>query len=496
MKGNGAASQNWADIPQGKRQRTGAVQKLPHLRAALKCTNRLGLRQSCGALGRGASVLAGLAVLLVGWLPGSAATVSNDIRRDATVLAIEQVNPTVVNIATETIIEQRDWYEELFRRFYGVPSRQQKSLNLGSGVIIDEEGYIVTNFHVVRRASRIQVKLWDGREFEAEPLVATESSDVALLKIRSKPGDKFKAIKFAEDDDLMLGETVLALGNPFGLGGSVSKGILSSKNRRPATGAEPLNVEDWLQTDAAINPGNSGGPLVNLRGELIGLNVAVFREQNGEGLGFSIPVKQVALAVARFFAPEVTDSLWFGGHVKSSAGQWVVSTVQPSSPAERAGLKEGDRVVQVNGGAPGSLIALNRMLVSNTNRQARLTVQRGTERVNLTVRMVPFEDMIQEKLGLTLLEPNAQTARQLGVNPGDGLYIEEVEPDGPAGSAKLQRGFILTGIDRVKAREIRIVGERLSATKRGDAITLSLIAPRRVGNFVEFRQGTVEVKVR
>jgi serine protease Do len=462
----------------------------------LKAAAAFGLRQSSGALGSGASVLAGLAVLLVGWSPASAATAANDIRRDATVIAIEQVNPSVVNIATETIIEQRDWYEELFRRFYGVPGRQQKSLNLGSGVIIDEEGYIVTNFHVVRRASRIQVKLWDGREFEADPQVATETSDVALLKIRSKPGDKFKAIKFAEDDDLLLGETVLALGNPFGLGSSVSKGILSSKNRRPSTGGEPLNIEDWLQTDAAINPGNSGGPLVNLRGELIGLNVAVFREQNGEGLGFSIPVRQVSLAVARFFAPEVTDSLWFGGQIKGSSGHWLVSTVQPSSPAARAGLKEGDRVVQVNGQTPETLISLNRLLVANSNRQAQVTVQRGAESLKLAVRMIPFEDMIQQKLGLTLLEPNAQTARQLGVNPGDGLYIEDVEADGPAGQVKLQRGFILTGIDRVKAREIRIVGERLSSTKRGDSITLSLIAPLRVGNFVEFRQGTVEVKVR
>jgi len=142
------------------------------------------------------------------------------------------------------------------------------------------------------------------------------------------------------------------------------------------------------------------------------------------------------------------------------------------------------------------LISLNRMLVASADRQARLTVQRGSENLNLTVRMMPFEDMIQQKLGLTLLEPNAQTARQLGVNPGDGLYVENVEADGPAGQAQLQRGFILTGIDRIKAREIRIVGERLSASKRGDPITLSLIVPRRVGNFVEFRQGNVEVKVR
>ena len=213
-----------------------------------------------------------------------------DVRRDATVNAIEQVLPSVVNIATENIIEYHDWYDELLRQFYGVRPPVRKSLDLGSGVIIDEEGYVLTNFHVVRRANRIQVKLWDGREYEADRIVATTASDVALIKIRAKPGERFKAIKFAADDDLLLGETVIALGNPFGLGGSVTRGILSSKNRRPSTGEEPLGMEDWLQTDAAINPGNSGGPLVNLRGELIGLNVAVYRDEHagerGIGVGF------------------------------------------------------------------------------------------------------------------------------------------------------------------------------------------------------------------
>src|SRR5258707_12686073 len=125
--------------------------------------------------------------------------------------------------------------------------------------MIDEDGYVLRNLHVVRRAARIQVKLWDGREYDAEPRVETEATDVALLKLKIKPGEKFKAMKFAADDDLLLGETVLALGNPYGLGASVTKGILSSKNRRPTTGDDPLDVQDWLQTDAAINPCSSGG---------------------------------------------------------------------------------------------------------------------------------------------------------------------------------------------------------------------------------------------
>src|SRR4029078_5369257 len=176
------------------------------------------------------------------------------------------------------------------------------------------DGYVLTNLHVVRRATRTQVKLWDGREYEADRIVATENSDVALLKLRCKPDEKFKAVSFAADDDLLLGETVLALGNPFGLGGSVSRGILSSKNRRTsASQEEQLDVQDWLQTDASINPGNSGGPLINLKAEVIGINVAVY--QKGQGIGFAIPVKLVSEALSQIFTPEHIRELWFGARL-------------------------------------------------------------------------------------------------------------------------------------------------------------------------------------
>src|SRR5579872_1479836 len=151
-----------------------------------------------------------LTCLAVGLLPLPAAqSEERDIRRDATVIAVEKVLPSVVNIATETVIEYHEWYDAMLRDFYGwprTPVHQQKSTSLGSGVIIDEDGYVLTNLHVVRRASRIQVKLWDGREYDADPLVATPGSDVALLKLKTRPGEKFRAIKLAPDDDLLLGE--------------------------------------------------------------------------------------------------------------------------------------------------------------------------------------------------------------------------------------------------------------------------------------------------
>src|SRR5437867_7676657 len=286
-------------------------------------------------------ILTALAGLLRALLPLRAA--EPDARRDATVEAVKKVMPSVVNIATEEVVPIRDPMENLFREFFDPYYRHRQpntQFSLGSGVIIDEEGYIVTNFHVVGRARRVWVRLYDGRELEADKVAVSPSTHVALIRIRATHGEKFKAIQFAKDDDLLTGEKVLALGNPFGLGGSVSKGILSSKTRRPPTENEPLDVADWLQTDAAINPGHSGGPLVNLNGELIGINVAVLNQ--AQGIGFAIPVRRVMEALNEIFPTECVKTFWFGARVKVGTAPLLVSAVQSHSPADQAGLKAGD----------------------------------------------------------------------------------------------------------------------------------------------------------
>ena len=446
-------------------------------------------------------VAAAIFAALTGLAPSYGAQAGVDVRRDATVEVIEQVMPSVVNLATETILEYRDPYEDMVRRFYGAPGatpRRERLSNLGSGVIIDEEGYVLTNFHVVRRASRIQVKLWDGREYDAIPLVFTAASDVALLKLRAKPGEKFKALRFAQDDDLLLGETVLALGNPYGLGSSVSKGILSSKNRRPLPADASLQVQDWLQTDASINPGNSGGPLVNLRGELIGLNVAVSRgpEEKGMGVGFSIPVKQVSLALSYFFAPEITHSLWFGAHVSAGGAPLKVTSVEPGSPAAKAGLRENDEILQVNGKLPVNLIAFNSTLGASPNRAAKLSVTRAGKAQILTVNMVALEDVIRQKTGLKLIQPTAETAGNLGINPGKGLFITEVEPGSPGAKANLQDGHFLLGVDEEPATDITAVARILIQKKAGDRVHLSIGVQRHYQNLVQVRTAEVVLAVR
>jgi S1-C subfamily serine protease len=420
-----------------------------------------------------------------------------DIRRDAAVAAVEEVMPSVVNIATETIVEYEDFYQRLFRDFFGrnLAPQRQRLLSVGSGVIIDEDGYVLTNLHVVRRASRTQVKLWDGREYDAIPIVATEHSDVALLKIRSKPGEKFKAVKFGLADDLLLGETVLALGNPFGLGGSVTKGILSSKSRRPPSGDEPLNVQDWLQTDAAINPGNSGGPLINLRGELIGLSVAVYRE--GHGIGFAIPVKMVSEALAGFFSPEVTDLSWFGAHLKAVPNAISVEFVQPGSPAEKGGLRAGDQIIEANGHAPGGVIHFDRLISDSPDHKFSLTVQRNNERKTLQIKLIPFDQMIRQKTGLGLRELTKDEAARLGVQGSNGLIIDEIEKNSPAEKGQLERGYLLTEIDGQNIGGLFPVGNVLCSKQKGDQAHLTVVAPRRIaGNYIEFRQGTVDLKIR
>jgi len=353
---------------------------------------------------------------------------------------------------------------------------------------------VLTNLHVVRRANRVWVKLMDGREFEARPIVGTTRTDVALLKLETKGGEKFKAVKFAKDDDLLLGETVLALGNPFGLGGSVSRGILSSKNRRASRENEPLDVADWLQTDAPINSGNSGGPLVNLKGELIGLNVAMYRE--GQGIGFAIPIKQVTEALSEIFVPEVTSSLWFGARIKSGPYPMKVTSVQPDSPADKAGLRTGDQIVQVNGKTPRNFMECTELLSDTSKKEISLTVTREGERRSISARLIPLPELIRQKVGVSVQELTRELADNFGYSQREGLLIGGVDAGGPAARADLQPGYLINGIDGQNTPDLLSAASQLANKKKDDPVELTVTVRRQQGGFVRSRQGTVTVRAR
>lgn len=443
----------------------------------------------------------GLAVLPL--LATSAAEPAANIRRDPVVLAVEKSMPSVVNIATETIVVRNNPMDDFFSEFFGYRQlpRGYKSYSVGSGVIIDEAGYILTNFHVIEGASRVQVKLHDGREFEAEKVnYASSRSDVALLRILAPPGTTFEAVRFAGDEDLLLGETVLALGNPFGLGGSVSRGILSSKSRRPVNDDQRLGIEDWLQTDAAINPGNSGGPLINLNGDLIGMNVAVFRGGNygapAQGIGFAIPIKRVREAISYFFVPETTQGLWFGARINPGVFPLVIAEVQRSSPADEAGLKPGDQVVEVNGKIPENFIKFNELVGASDNQTARIEVRRDGKRLNASVHMMKNSDLLRARLGGSLQELTPELAREFQVGVMDGLLIAGVEEDGPLARVGLNKGDLIAGINGQRLHDLARATLLVADAGSGDEITLTVIGRRQRGNVVRLQQGEVKVKVR
>ena len=416
--------------------------------------------------------------------------------------------PSVVNIATETIIPVRDPFEDFFRQFV-YPYHRQQPLNsqysLGSGVVIDEAGYLLTNDHVVRRANKIAVKFCTGTNvYEATVVASDPKSDVALLKLKARPEEKFSAIKFAPEDDLLLGETVLAMGNPFGLGGSVCRGILSSKSRIVAKEGEPLDIPNWLQTDAPINFGNSGGPLVNLRGELIGINVAVLRNYQGEvaeGIGFAIPIRRVLEALSDIFPTEFVKTLWFGARVKVGTTPLVVMTVQPQSPAGQAGLQPGDAILQVNGKPPKSFIDFADLLAAHSASEVALKIQRGTAPKEVSVRLVPERSvfnpaMIRDKLGLNLEEVSPELSARYGVRASEGYFITEVLTNSPAAAAGLERGILVTGIDGQTPPDLTAAAKLVYQKKKGDRVLLDIVVRQRAGNYYVPRQGAVELVVR
>jgi S1-C subfamily serine protease len=423
-----------------------------------------------------------------------------DIRRDATVEAVEQVMPSVVNLRTRTVVRNQ------IETALGLAGRP--SLFLGSGVVIDEAGYLLTNEHVVRGAEQIGAQFNTGAGtnslYEANVVAIDVRRDVALLKLVAPPGQKFHAIKFARDDDLLLGETVVALGNPYGLGGSVSRGILSSKSRMIPKEGMRLDVANWLQTDAPINQGNSGGPLVNLRGELIGINVAnvpVIDRVPTQGLGFAIPIKLVEEALSDILPTEYVKSFWFGAQVKVGTSPLVLSTVQPDSPAGHAGLKVGDAILQVNGRAPKSFIDFADLLATNAATEVRLVVQREAERKEIAVRLVPEKsvfnaDLIRNKLGLNLEALTPQTAVRY-LNAAEGFIIAGVQENGPAAAVHLQNGMLVTSIDGQLPEDVTTVAKLLYPKKAGDTAVLTAQLIRQVApNYIEVSENAYEVRVR
>lgn len=380
---------------------------------------------------------------------------------------LEQVMPAVVNVSTLGTVQIRQnplFNDPFFRHFFDFPDmpRERKTQSLGSGVIVDaERGLVLTNNHVIANADQIKVTLRDGREFSAELIGTDPATDVAVIKIQA---ENLNDIELADSDELRVGDYVVAIGNPFGLGQTVTSGIVSALAR---SGLNILGYENFIQTDASINPGNSGGALVNLRGELVGINTAIFSRTGGNiGIGFAIPinlamtiteqlleygeVKRGSVGVQiQDLTPELAEA--FG--LKDTTSGAVIVQVLEDSPAERVGLQAGDIVLSLNDVPVVNAAELrNRVGLMRAGETINITVLRDGEEKNYEVTISEDETIAgqpsahNERLkGLTLTELDQRHPLYGEV---EGVIVAGIENDSPAWRAGLREGDVITSVNR------------------------------------------------
>ncbi|OBT17612.1 serine endoprotease DegQ [Vibrio tasmaniensis] len=378
---------------------------------------------------------------------------------------LEQVTPAVVSIAVEGKQVQRQQIPEQFQFFFGPEqTRERPFRGLGSGVIIDaKNGHIVTNYHVINGADDIKVKLHDGREYDAELIGGDQMSDIALLKLEK--AKNLTQIKVADSDKLRVGDFSVAIGNPFGLGQTVTSGIVSALGR---SGLNLENFENFIQTDAAINSGNSGGALVNLNGELIGINTAILGPNGGNvGIGFAIPsnmmknlteqildfgeVKRGMLGVQ---GGEVTSELAEALGYESSKGAFV-SQIVPDSAADKAGLKAGDIIVSINGKRIDTFSELRAKVATlGAGKQIELGVIRDGKSKNFDVTL---GESTNSKTQAEKLHEGLAGAELTNTNESDvatGVKVSSVAQGSPAEAYQLLKDDIIIGVNRQTVKNL------------------------------------------
>jgi serine protease Do/serine protease DegQ len=385
---------------------------------------------------------------------------------------LERVTPAVVNIATQGHVEIRSnplFNDPFFRRFFNVPDqpRQRKTQSLGSGVIIDaSRGLVVTNNHVIANADQITVKLRDGRNLKAELVGTDPDTDVAVVKVAAK---RLTAVPLADSERLRVGDYVVAIGNPFGLGQTVTSGIISALAR---SGLGITGYEDLIQTDASINPGNSGGALVNLRGELVGINTAIYSQSGGNiGIGFAIPVNMVRQVTEQlvdygeirrgFLGAQLQDldpDLAEAFGMKTRKGAVLVNIVE-GSPAAKAGLQPGDVVIGVNGKPVDNAADLrNKVGLKRVGEKVRLQLVREGREQTVTATVAEREtaaipaDLRNERLaGATFGDVPEKSPAYGRIR---GVMVYEVESGSRVWAAGLREGDIITSVNRVATRNL------------------------------------------
>ena len=411
---------------------------------------------------------------------------------------VKRAAPAVVNIHAARVVENRNPLMEdpLFRRFFGPGfggPREQVQRSLGSGAIVDPSGLVVTNNHVVEGGSEIKVALSDKREFEAEVVLKDPRTDLAVLRLKDGR-ERFPSLEFGDSDGLQVGDMVLAIGNPFGVGQTVTHGIVSALAR---TQVVITDYQFFIQTDAAINPGNSGGPLVDLTGKLIGINTAIFSRSGGsQGVGFAIPANMVKVVVASAISGgSAVQRPWLGAKLqaitsdlaekfdlKRPAGA-VVTNVYANSPAARAGLKPGDVIVAVDGHVVDDPNAFDyRFTTRALGGQSQLAVMRNGKEIKVAVALETAPDLPRDELVIRARSPflgakvanlSPALAEELRLDAAaEGVVVLDVASGTPAQSVGFQRGDVLVSINNEKVAKTRDLDRLTKAGSRVWRVTI------------------------
>lgn len=408
------------------------------------------------------------------------------------------VSPVVVNISTTKVVKRNYPFEDPFYNLFNPfnetgPQKKWREQSLGSGVIVSEDGYIITNNHVVEKADEIKVILFDKKSFNGKVVGTDPKTDIAVVKISAKD---LPTAKWGNTDKLEVGEFVLAIGNPFGLSHTVTMGIISAIGRVSVGIAD---YEDFIQTDAAINPGNSGGPLVNIRGEIIGINTAIFSKTGGyQGIGFAVPSNLVRSVMDELIQYGRVIRGWLGVSIqkltpelspkfglKDTTGA-LVGEVLKGSPAEKAGILRGDIILEYNGKKVNDADVLkNTVAQSKAGSKVQVKILRKGNEYDITVSVTEYpkepgdsaaepSDIVAKRealAGLEVTELTKDIAQQLGIKRDEkGVVIEKVAAGSAADEAKLKRGDVIQEIDNKKISNTSDYKKAASNIKPGDTV--------------------------
>ena len=388
---------------------------------------------------------------------------------------VEKRKPSVVNISTTSVVKQGrtfpdfpfgqdDLFGDFFKKFFqDGPEREFRRKGLGSGFIVSKDGYIVTNNHVISRAEDVQVVLHDGSRYTAEIVGQDGRTDLAVLKI--EPRGKLRPVIFGDSAKLRIGDWVVAMGNPFGLGYTVTAGIVSAKGRSLGFGA----YDDFIQTDASLNPGNSGGPLFNLRGEVVGVNTAI--AARGQGIGFSIPVNMAREVISQLsekgrvsrgylgvviqpITPEIAESLGF----ESTDGA-LIADVSPGSPAEKAGLKRGDVVVEFDGKPIKEFTSLSKLvglMVPGASSVLKIFRDGKKKDVSVVLGELPEDPVASSRTDadMKVEDITPGLAEKFGLEDKTGVLVSDVTRGGSAWEAGFRPGDVILEIDKTPVASV------------------------------------------